>query len=140
LVLLWSLILFLGIPAGGEEDAEEKSSDILEVMAWCKGLREGMDWNGMIRLAKTGCFENQEEDGLLRVRCADEALALIVDAAHTIIDASADQTFACANGVAFVLAVALVYKREELSSMNAMRAQAMLWTAVQENFMIDASI
>lgn len=134
------VLMFAGVCSDEDGPEESKSSNILEVMAWCKGVNEGLDWNLMIRIAKTGCHENEDDDGLLRVRCEDEALGHIVSAAHMIIEASAVQIFACANGVAFIMAVSLVYARDQFSMRSATRAQALLWWALQENFMMDASI
>jgi len=125
---------------GAADEGEGKSSDILEVMAWCKGVNDGMDWNTMLRVAKTECDENDDDDGILRVKCSSDAVGYIVNAARMIVDASATRAFACANGLAFVLAVALVYGRQDLSSREVARSQALLWSSLQENFLMDASV
>jgi len=125
---------------GVAEETTSKSSDILEVMAWCKGIQEGLDWQQVLRVAKSSCFENEEEDAVLRIKCSDEAMVHIIEATRILLDLSTERSFACANGLVFVLAVSLTYGRDAFSSRDAARAQVMLWGALQENFLMDASI
>jgi len=128
------------VASAHEEEEGGKSSDILEVMAWCKDVNEGMDWSLVLRLAKAECYDNDDRDSLLRVQCSAVAMPHIVEAARVIIDASSSQVFACANGLVFVVAVALAYRRDEFSAREVARAQALLWFALQDNFLLDASV
>eukprot|EP00928_Gymnodinium_smaydae_P001733 TRINITY_DN1061_c1_g2_i1.p1 TRINITY_DN1061_c1_g2~~TRINITY_DN1061_c1_g2_i1.p1 ORF type:complete len:732 (-),score=136.17 TRINITY_DN1061_c1_g2_i1:161-2356(-) len=118
----------------------KKSSDILEVMAWCKEIQEGLDWQEVLRMAKTECFENEDDNAVLRIRCSEGGLESLLDATRHLLDLSSERSFACANGLAFVLAVTLTYRREALSAREVARAHTLLWSSLQENFLMDASI
>eukprot|EP00929_Paragymnodinium_shiwhaense_P078544 TRINITY_DN40731_c0_g1_i1.p1 TRINITY_DN40731_c0_g1~~TRINITY_DN40731_c0_g1_i1.p1 ORF type:complete len:729 (-),score=104.83 TRINITY_DN40731_c0_g1_i1:453-2639(-) len=144
-VALFSAVLLADISHGPRllaraDEAPSKSSDILTTMAWCTGVQEGLDWRGVLTLAKTQCVENEDEDAVLRIRCHDGAMEAILDAARMLLEDSSHRTFACANGVAFVLAVTLAQRREALAPREVGRAMVLLWGALQENFLMDASI
>jgi len=140
---LQTVVLLAALPAIAEEDSadESSSSDIITVMAWCKDVQDGLDWGQVLQLAKRHCNNDMEEEGaLLRITCSNEGLGAAVEGARLIVEHSYAGALACANGVAFLLGVALAYAREALTSVEVARAQVLLWQALQENFMLDASV
>jgi len=137
--LLLCLACFSGAAADDEEEGG-KSSDILEVMAWCKDVNDILDWSQVLRLAKTECQQDADDDEALRIQCSPGGLAAVVEGTRMILEESSARTFACANGLIFLLATSLAYARQALSEDEANRAHILLWQALQENFMLDASI
>lgn len=123
-----------------EEEEESKSSDILEVMAWCKDINDNLDWGQVLRLAKVECQYDADDDEALRIRCSPEGLTSVAELARIVLEVSAERSFACANGVIFLMAVVLAYVRESFLPHELLRAQVLLWQALQENFMVDASV
>eukprot|EP00927_Polykrikos_kofoidii_P060172 TRINITY_DN55237_c0_g1_i1.p1 TRINITY_DN55237_c0_g1~~TRINITY_DN55237_c0_g1_i1.p1 ORF type:complete len:779 (-),score=121.08 TRINITY_DN55237_c0_g1_i1:10-2274(-) len=129
--------------AVGQDDGEapaSKSSEILETLIWCTEVRESLDWSYVMQVAKKECFENEDENALMRIKCNEEAVHAITVAAQALLSDANEHTFGCANGIAFVFAVALVYGRQLLSRRESARAQVLLWRALQDNFMMDATI
>lgn len=131
------------VVAEADDEGESKSSDILEVMAWCKDVEDSLDWGQVLRLAKTECRYDAEDDEALRIRCSDHGLTAVLDGTRMVLEMASERVFACANGLIFLLSVALAYGRQgrdALSPREVARAQVLLWQALQENFMLDASI
>lgn len=134
-------VLCAVIDVGRADDVDgTQSSDILEVMAWCKGVDDGVNWGQVLRLAKSHCNEDADDNDILRIKCSRAGIAATVDGARLVLEQSSPLGFACANGLVFLLAVALAYGRDALSSLEVSRAQVLLWQALQENFMLDASV
>ncbi|CAK0860700.1 unnamed protein product [Prorocentrum cordatum] len=136
---LVAVLAAAALPAAAEEDElGSKSSDILEVLAWCRGVEDLLDWGQVLRLSKTECRLETEDDDVLRTRCSPQGLAAVVDGALLLVEHAAEHKFGCANGIVFILSIALAYQRDALAE-KAPRAQVLLWQALQENFMLDAS-
>jgi len=133
--------VFLGdvSKADGEEE-KDTSSDVMEVMAWCKGVLQGLDWPAVLRLAKTECNLDAGDDDLLRIGCTEMGLISAVDGLRAVLEISQLQKLVCPNGQVFLLAVSLAYAREQLTPTEVARAQVLLWHALQTNFMLDASV
>eukprot|EP00913_Durusdinium_trenchii_P033601 g31454.t1 len=119
---------------------EEDASNVIEVMAWCKGVIQGLDWPQVLRLAKKECNLDAGDDELLRIGCTEAGLVAALDGSRAVMELAQLQRLVCPNGQIFLLAVTLAYAREQLSFGETSRAQAMLWHALQNNFMLDASV
>ncbi|CAE7407723.1 unnamed protein product [Symbiodinium natans] len=126
--------------ADEEEEEKDASSDVMEVMAWCKGVVQGLDWPAVLRLAKTECNIDAGDDELLRIGCTDVGLLSALDGLRAVLEISQLQNLVCPNGQVFLLAVSLAYAREQLTPTEVARAQVLLWRALQTNFMLDASV
>eukprot|EP00933_Yihiella_yeosuensis_P041218 TRINITY_DN35635_c0_g1_i1.p1 TRINITY_DN35635_c0_g1~~TRINITY_DN35635_c0_g1_i1.p1 ORF type:complete len:734 (-),score=111.46 TRINITY_DN35635_c0_g1_i1:240-2246(-) len=109
-------------------------------MAWCKGVHDTLDWQQVLRLAKTECTFDAGDDDLLRIGCTAKGLGAALDAVRGLLESSKERHIVCANGLIFLLSVVLAYAREGLSPIEVSRAQVLLWKALQENFMLDASV
>lgn len=134
LSLLWTFY------AGVLAEEEDEPSSIIEVMAWCKGVIQGLDWPQVLRLAKKECNLDAGDDELLRIGCSENGLVAALDGTRAILEMSQLQRLVCPNGQIFLLAVTLAYAREQLSLTEVSQAQVMLWHALQNNFMLDASV
>ncbi|CAE7311816.1 unnamed protein product, partial [Symbiodinium sp. CCMP2456] len=138
--LLVAHILLGDVSKADGEEEKDTSSDVMEVMAWCKGVLQGLDWPAVLRLAKTECNLDAGDDDLLRIGCTDMGLISAVDGLRAVLEISQLQKLVCPNGQVFLLAVSLAYAREQLTPTEVARAQVLLWNALQTNFMLDASV
>eukprot|EP00434_Breviolum_minutum_P010458 symbB.v1.2.009223.t1/scaffold582.1/size184522/9 len=119
LSLLWTF--YAGVLA---EEEEDEPSSIIEVMAWCKGVIQGLDWPQVLRLAKKECNLDAGDDELLRIGCSENGLVAALDGTRAILEMSQLQRLVCPNGQIFLLAVTLAYAREQLSLTEVSQAQA----------------
>lgn len=134
--LFWWLASCIQLLVAEEDDA----SSIIEVMAWCKGVIQGLDWPQVLRLAKRECNLDAGDDELLRIGCSEAGLVAALDGTRALLEMAQLQRLVCPNGQIFLLAVTLAYAREQLSAREVSQAQVMLWHALQNNFMLDASV
>eukprot|EP00931_Biecheleriopsis_adriatica_P038427 TRINITY_DN22016_c0_g1_i1.p1 TRINITY_DN22016_c0_g1~~TRINITY_DN22016_c0_g1_i1.p1 ORF type:complete len:721 (-),score=148.04 TRINITY_DN22016_c0_g1_i1:80-2077(-) len=109
-------------------------------MAWCKGVRQGLDWGQVLRLAKTECNLEARDDDPLRLACSELGLASALDGARAVLEMAQLQRLVCPNGIIFLLAVSLAYARDQMTPVEISKAQVLLWQALQDNFMLDASV
>ncbi|CAJ1450118.1 unnamed protein product [Effrenium voratum] len=119
---------------------DEDASDVMEVMAWCKGVIQGLDWPAVLRLAKSECNLDAGDEELLRIGCSEVGLVSALEGLRALLEIAQLQRPVCPNGQIFVLAVTLAYAREQLSALEVSKAQVLLWQALQTNFMLDASV
>lgn len=141
-VTLW-LVSFGGVTTEEHGPPGETTGNIMQQMAWCKGVVEGVNWEEVLRAAKTGCGPEDppSEEGpfSMRVRCKPEVVSFCVETLRFLVEATLERSFYCQNGLTFVLSIALVYGKSELSDEEFHRAKSLLWSAVQSNFMLDVS-